>query len=403
MHLPEQVKPAERALSIRILEEEGEKHAGTRENEDHINTEEVKSVARRLIDEENVTCDEASELTKMVFLVENFTSPPIRMKNKRGLQACHTFIHPTDGLLKDIITNRIKDDDALARTGVLVLTHRKHEMIKEVYAVMVVLGRAVFRLHGCVLDKGICPLDSLGHELNDGNRTQLLKSAGMWFLGLSDFTEHITRTFQLTLLIDKCIKLGRAPEQCPVVKQALREMHTTMNIAMTHYNIRKNERVAWGTCISDIDDFEGEASEGVQLMKMAVNEIKEMLRGSSSPKETLSFFDMDSAFEDLSLGGDKSVLKGIGQPPDEVSTVRAEKEKAFAAKEYAAKEKALERAEAMAAKKFAAEERAVERAETLAAKEFAAKENALIAKVCGGGASGSNGVPRGLPHSVRIS
>ena len=62
--------------------------------------------------------------------------------------------------------------------------------------------------------KASAPLDSEGQELSDSNWAEFLKTAGKWFLGQSDFTEHVTRDYQLTLLIDKCVQLKRDPEHC---------------------------------------------------------------------------------------------------------------------------------------------------------------------------------------------
>lgn len=88
-------------------------------------------------------------------------------------------------------------------------------------------------------------------------------------------------------------------------------------------------------------------------MKFAVEERKAMILGSTGGgAEGFSFFDMDSAFKDLSVGD-----KGKGAAKEkalvENAATEAEMEKYFAAREYAAKEKALERAEALAAKEFA--------------------------------------------------
>lgn len=216
-------------------------------------------------------------------------------------------------------------------------------------------GRAVLRASGHVLDRGIAPIDSSGHELSDADRSDFLQRAGKKWLLLPRFSEHILRTEALTLLIDRCLRLNRDPDHDPVVKQALREMHTTLKIAKTHNNDRKNKRIAWGTSIYDIDNFgQGEEPEGVQLMKLAVKEIKALIL-SASGADGVSFFDMDSAFKNLSVGDDRPILKSKGEPSADALVVRekalAEKEKALAARELAAREKALaEKEEYLAAR-----------------------------------------------------
>lgn len=390
-------KTAEITLGREILKG-GQVQVGARKNEDHIYTEKVRAIAQRLIDEEGVTCDYASEVTKFVFLLDRFINVPIRRGNHEAMRARDTFFDP-DGVLKDFIWNRIKDDHGKQKLSVI---HWKHEKITDAYVLMVVFLRAVFRLHGHQLDDEIFPLDSYGHKMDQHNRGQFIKTAGQWFLGLPEFHEHILRNILMTVAIDKLSEEGEVPDHSRVIRQLCKDCHTTMKMTMKHYDESRNASVGKGICLYNIDSLTSEKQQGVaRAVKQAVGqemkEIKNMLKSSSS-----------SSVGTISLNNDVDSGKGSGKGGALVSTREAEMEKAFAAKEFAAKEKALERAEALAAKKFAAEEKAFERQEALAAMEFAAKEKALISKVSGGGGSscpsGSQAFsPQGLPHEYAVS
>lgn len=129
-------------------------------------TPEVQAAAQRLIDEEGVTCDDISDFSKALFMIDCVTSPPIRKQSMSGMRACGTFVQ----------NNKVK--------------------IEKEYVVLVVLGRAVLRLHGHVLDEGIAPLDSEGRELSSTRRAKLLRAVGEAYFGIPAFGEHTMRTLQ---------------------------------------------------------------------------------------------------------------------------------------------------------------------------------------------------------------
>ena len=175
-----------------ILVEEGY-NPGTRENEDHLFTLRVLQAALRLKDQ--VTCDDIAKLTEIVFMIDSMTSAAItRRKDRSKMWARNTFVHRNTGELTDILLAMYKDDES--KIGRHHTQHVKHDKIKEVYAVMIILGRAVLRLHGHVLDKAIAPLDSEGHELSIDRRAELFHTMGE-FHGIPRFEEQVLRATEL--------------------------------------------------------------------------------------------------------------------------------------------------------------------------------------------------------------
>ena len=77
-------------------------------------TPEVQAAAQRLIDEEGVTCDDISELSKALFMIDCVTSPPIRKQSRSGMRACDTFVQ--NDKVMDILPNA----NSLTTTHVLV-------------------------------------------------------------------------------------------------------------------------------------------------------------------------------------------------------------------------------------------------------------------------------------------
>ncbi|CAM9812831.1 unnamed protein product, partial [Ectocarpus sp. 12 AP-2014] len=244
-------KATELDLSWEIVEKRGEGGVGTSKNEDHLYTEETKAVAQRLIDEEGVTCDYASEVTKFMFLSDRFMSMPIRRGSHEKMRARDTFSNPKEkGLFGDYIWDTVKDEQGRQK---LSFIHWKHKKITDAYVLMVVYLRAVFRLHhGDQIAPEIFPLDAHGRQMDQYNRGLFIKTAGKWFLGLPEFHEHILRNVLLTLAIDMCVEAGVDPETSLVIKQLVKEMHTTMKVAMEHYNEERNARAANGVSMYDI-------------------------------------------------------------------------------------------------------------------------------------------------------
>lgn len=165
-----------------ILVKEGD-DPGTRENEDHLFTLDVQEAAKRLMD--SVSCDDISLLTKAVFLIDCATSAPIRKQQRSKMWARNTFVHKNTGMVTDILP------DSAA--------HSKHKKIGKAYATMVVLGRAILRVHGVFCDKGIAPLESEGHESTNYGREKLFREMGENCLGIPWFTENKMRTLLLEL------------------------------------------------------------------------------------------------------------------------------------------------------------------------------------------------------------
>ncbi|CAM9184752.1 unnamed protein product, partial [Ectocarpus sp. 13 AM-2016] len=244
-------KDSELELGRKILENRGLEGVGTNKNEDDLYTEKTKAVAQRVMDEEGVTCAYASEVTKFMFLLERFTSVPIRRGTHSTIRAQDTFFNPKEkGALGDFIWTRIKDDQGQQKLSVI---HWKHAKITDAYVLMVVYLRAVFKLHhGDQIDPEILPLNSKGHKMDDQNRNLLLKTAGKWFLGLPGFSEHGLRNVFLTMAIYVVSEAGLDPETHPVVKQLVKEVHTTMKVTMEHYDEDRNARAAKGLSMYNI-------------------------------------------------------------------------------------------------------------------------------------------------------
>ena len=320
-------KGSELELGKEILLNRGEEGVGTSMNEDHLYTEETKAIARRVMDEEGVTCEYASEVTKMMFLLDRFLSIPIRRGTHAKLRAQDTFLNPKEkDCLGDYIRGRIKDDRGRQK---LSFIHWKHAKITDAYVLMVVFLRAVLRLnHGDQIDPEIFPLDSMGRKMDNSNRRLLMKTAGKWFLGLPAFSEHVLRNVILTMGVYVVIEAGKDPETNPVIQHMLMMTHTTMKILMTHYDEDRNARAAKGVSMYDI---------------------KDMFKGSSSST------DIGTVVAPVVGSGKEEVRSGALAAKELAAREKAlaEKEASFAAKELAAREKALAEKEASFAAKGA--------------------------------------------------
>ena len=233
-------KPAELELGKRLLKEHSQTELGTAKDESHICTKEVIEVAQRVMDEEGVTCDYASEVTKFMFFEDRLLSSPVRRINHSGMWARDTYLDPSGNKVKDFFRNKIKDEDG---KDPMTIIHSKHEKIEDAHVLMVVFLRAVFKL--CLpgedeLDNEIFPLDPWGHKFSEGNRGLFLKTAGMWFLGLHNFREHSLRNIHFTGLMDWCLEKKIVPSASPLVAQSLLDTHTTLNMADKHYYESRN-------------------------------------------------------------------------------------------------------------------------------------------------------------------
>lgn len=358
-------KDSELELGQKILENRGLEGVGTNKNEDNLYTEETKAIARRVMDEEGVTCEYASEVTKMMYLSDRFLSIPIRRGTHLAMRAQDTFFNPKEkGRLQDYIWGRIKDDRASQK---LSFIHWKHPKITDAYVLMVVFLRAVFRLdHGGQIDPEIFPLDSEGRKMDDSNRRLFMKTAGKRLLGLPEFSEHVLRNVILTMAVYVVIEAGKDPETNPLIQHLLMETHTTMKILMTHYDEDRNARAAKGVSMYDIEGmFKVVGAVAAPVVGTGKG-------GVAAPTE-------EASASSASVGKDSGVTaakeKAVLEKEEDLASKTREAEM-----EKAAREKAYERQEALAAKKFAVEQKALERQEALAAMEFAVKEKALTAR-----------------------
>lgn len=106
MFFMSKVTGGEEQLSLGVLAKHGLGDPGNTETENHLDTPEVRAAAKRLIDEERITCDDIriSELSKALFLIDCVTSPTIRPQSRQKLWASKTFVHSGDGALMDVIS-----------------------------------------------------------------------------------------------------------------------------------------------------------------------------------------------------------------------------------------------------------------------------------------------------------
>lgn len=170
-------------LCLGLLEKEGLGEPGTRTDAEHLFTPEVREVALKL--KGKVTCLQIRDFIAAVFMVDCVSSKPVRKQARKLMWALHTFVHKHTKKLCDRLPNpdRTKNGAALLKAGRYTIKHEKDELIKEAYAVMVVLCRAVLRRHGHYVDKVVAPLDEEGHELSERARNKLFKEIGMNTLG----------------------------------------------------------------------------------------------------------------------------------------------------------------------------------------------------------------------------
>ena len=119
---------------------------------------------------------------------------------------------------------------------------------------MEVLCRAVFRLHGHYVDKVVAPLDEEGHEFSDRGKNKLFQQMGKDSLGLPRFGKNILRTFNVTLLLQRCIDNDIHPADCKELKDAVCDMHGGWETVMGYYDIMRHERTTENTSIVRADE-----------------------------------------------------------------------------------------------------------------------------------------------------
>ena len=241
-------------LCLGLLEKEGLGEPGTRTNADHLYTQEVQAVAREF--KKKVTCLQIKDFSASVFMVDCVSSKPVRKQERKLMWALHTLVHKHTKKLCDRLPDPdlTKNGASLLKAGRYTIKHEKDELIKEAYAVMVVLCRAVLRLHGHYVDKVVAPLDEEGHELSDRARDKLFKEIGKKYLGLPRFGENILRTFNVTLLLQRCIDNDIHPDNCLELKYAVCDMHGGWETAMKYYDTMRHETTTENTSIFRADE-----------------------------------------------------------------------------------------------------------------------------------------------------
>lgn len=127
--------------------------AEKQKDESHLYPRQVMEGAKHL-KKSGVTCEDVSRMTGAICLLDSVSSATIRRQDKRKILAKNTFADISNGRhLADILSSFCKDDVHLMKTeGGMSVIHRKHASIQKAYAILVVLGRALFRLEGFFLD-----------------------------------------------------------------------------------------------------------------------------------------------------------------------------------------------------------------------------------------------------------
>ena len=242
----------------RILRENRD-YVVEREDEAHLFTDEVKLAAQRLVDK-GVTCSDVSLMSMAIFLNDSVSSPCIRPQDRKRIYARYTHYDKEDCLI-DRLPDDCKDSASLLRQDEgMTCVHPKHASLEKSYAIFIVLGRALLRLHGHVPDEICYPFDSTGKKLTDYSREHLFREAGSSFLGIPNFGENILRTFQMTYITEKeSRKVNKSTTDnlggidrtgfLRVVKQ----VRTSSSIGNRNYNIAlESNKAVDGTTLLDM-------------------------------------------------------------------------------------------------------------------------------------------------------
>lgn len=190
-------------LCSSILKKEA-MYAGTRKDEENLQTSDVQKAAQRLKDK-GVTCQDISLMSVALYIIDSFTSACISRQDKSNLLARNTFV-VEDGhdRVIDILPSHCKNDySAMQAPGGMIATHAKDAMIEKPYAVLVVVGRALLRLHGEILDDQVAPLDAKGRMISNCGGLKLFNRVGRDFLGIPRLGEGIFRTIQMTMAVKR--------------------------------------------------------------------------------------------------------------------------------------------------------------------------------------------------------
>lgn len=224
-----------------------------RVDEAHLYTKPVQDCAQRLM-EKGITCADISKMTAAIFINDSVSSSSIRPQDRKRLSP--KFLHfDKKGFLIDILPDDCKNDVTLLKEEQgMTCKHQKHETLVKGYVISIVLGRAIFKLNGFVPDDVNYPLDSRGVKLKDHSREKLFRDAGQNFLGIPNFGENISRTFQLTFISEKhALNKGTVHENNKEFERAVKQMRTSLNVGNKYYNCAvENNEVVQGTSILDM-------------------------------------------------------------------------------------------------------------------------------------------------------
>lgn len=245
-----------RELCWDVLVKEGLGEPGKRTNEDHLKTPEIQAAARYVTspdrEELRVTCKDVSLLSAALCMIDFVTSSPVRRQARYGQYARNTLVHKHDGRLTDVLPDHGKNAKTKRKEGIKTIRHIKHRMIEKEYAVLVVLGRAVLREHGCALDKTIGPLNSKGEMFGTSKRSSLLTKMGVEHLHIPYFGEHILRSYQMSMQAQKCVSRGVVPEQDLETITMVDDMDGSMVTTMKFYNQLKYNSTTQRASVYDI-------------------------------------------------------------------------------------------------------------------------------------------------------
>lgn len=197
--------------------------------------------AAQILKDSGVTCKDICLMSVALYIIDWFTSAVVRMQDKSNLIAWKTVVVKYDvETLLDVLPDHCKNDySAMQGPGGMIATHAKHPMIEEPYAVLAVLGRALLRLHGRVLDEQIAPLDEHGQAMAGPARLNLFRRAGWDFLGIPRLGEGIFRTMGITMAVKRLHDEGVDIKTDEGINRFAREIRSSAKTALRAYNNTK--------------------------------------------------------------------------------------------------------------------------------------------------------------------
>lgn len=214
----------------------------TRDGEECLQTPAIQEAAQKFKDN-GVTCKDISLMSIALYIIDSFTSAVLRMQDKSNLIAWKTVVVKEEGdveTLLSILPDHCKNDySAMKVPGGMIATHAKHPMIQEPYAVMAVLGRALLRLHGRMLDGQVAPLDDQGQMMSTDRRRKLFNRAGRDFLGIPRLGEGIMRSMGISMAVKRLHDEGIDIGTDEGMNRFIREIRSSPEVALKAYNNTK--------------------------------------------------------------------------------------------------------------------------------------------------------------------